>query len=264
MSDWLARLTALVFPRKCPVCGTLCADGVNARLCASCADRFRAELSRRCPVCGETAAACRCEPSAFAASMTEVNGVRFVCIGFYDPSSHRDVLSRLVFSLKESTDDAAARIFAGLLSAQLLRCFLAAEEDVRRWTFIYPPRTKEARDRYGFDQAERLARLCARACGASFMKVFRRTGGESQKQLRADERVRNVSDAFSVRNPSRCANRKFILIDDIITTGATAAACAGLLRACGAEAVFAASALRTVPRPPRQKSEGGKPWFSAQ
>jgi len=55
----------------------------------------------------------------------------------------------------------------------------------------------------------------------------------------------NVAGAFRVTDPDRIEGRKVLLVDDVITTGATAAACAQALLAAGAESVFAI-ALATV------------------
>ena len=59
------------------------------------------------------------------------------------------------------------------------------------------------------------------------------------------EIMANVAGAFRVTDPDRIEGRKVLLVDDVITTGATAAACAQALLAAGAESVFAI-ALATV------------------
>ena len=65
----------------------------------------------------------------------------------------------------------------------------------------------------------------------------------------------NVSGAFRVTDPERVAGKRILLVDDVITTGATVTACTQALLAAGAESVFAV-ALATVeldaPRSPTE------------
>lgn len=67
--------------------------------------------------------------------------------------------------------------------------------------------------------------------------VERRTPTRSQTRLSRKERWRNLHDAFQVQDPAVARGRRILLIDDILTTGATAGAAAAALRASGAEAV---------------------------
>ena len=68
---------------------------------------------------------------------------------------------------------------------------------------------------------------------------------QHQAGLPFEQRMANVAGAFRVTDPDRIEGRKVLLVDDVITTGATAAACAQALLAAGAESVFAI-ALATV------------------
>lgn len=77
-----------------------------------------------------------------------------------------------------------------------------------------------------------------------------------QAGLAMEERLANVAGAFRVSDPDIVEGRRILLVDDVITTGATAAACAQALLQAGAESVFAValatvefSAFPTVERP---------------
>lgn len=90
-----------------------------------------------------------------------------------------------------------------------------------------------------YNQSALLARAIAAEtglpCAADLLLRTRRT--RSQGRMTRDERERNVRGAFAVRDGRRAAlrGRRAVLIDDVLTTGATAAACtAALLRACAA------------------------------
>jgi len=101
----------------------------------------------------------------------------------------------------------------------------------------------------GFNQADLLARRVAAHTGIPRMRLLRRLRSTaSQASLSNTSRRRNVSAAFACRLPDRAAGRQILLIDDVMTTGATAAACALTLKRAGAARV----ALLTLARADRR------------
>ena len=69
-----------------------------------------------------------------------------------------------------------------------------------------------------------------------------------QEGLSLDERLANVAGAFRVARPEAVEGKRILLVDDVLTTGATASACAQALLDAGAQSVFAV-ALATVEFP---------------
>ncbi|MDX2264936.1 MAG: ComF family protein [Hyphomicrobiales bacterium] len=102
-----------------------------------------------------------------------------------------------------------------------------------------------------FNQAAELGRRVARIAGKPFEPLLlqRIRDTPSQVGLSHARRRANVEGAFAVTRPARAAGRRIVLIDDVITTGATANACAGALLASGAFAVDVL-ALALVPGSP--------------
>ncbi len=90
----------------------------------------------------------------------------------------------------------------------------------------------------GFNQSELLAREVARRWGAPLARPVRRTRATAPQAglTRAERRV-NVGGAFAVRRPEAVRGLRVLLIDDVLTTGATASACAGALKRAGARSV---------------------------
>ena len=254
----------LLFPRGCPLCGDL-TDGGTARLCAACTERIAEELKLPCPLCGKTAPECACLPSALTETVSAIGGCPHAYVGFYRPQEPESALSQLIYALKSNADDAAAQVLARMLVRELMRTFLSAGEDIRQWTVTYAPRSTGKRREAGFDHGERLAKLCAYASGARYAALFTRRGGREQKRLSESERRANAESSIRLRRRADCRDAKIILIDDVITSGATVAACAKLLRDAGAKAVFCASALKTEPHHRRKSPTADTPlWFEEE
>jgi ComF family protein len=104
----------------------------------------------------------------------------------------------------------------------------------------------------GFNQSEALARSIARRCGAPIRGVMRRVRStRPQAGLSNTSRRENVAAAFRVRG--RLDGQRVLLVDDVMTTGSTATACARVLKRAGAARVV----LLTVARVDRRFMIGG-------
>ncbi len=103
--------------------------------------------------------------------------------------------------------------------------------------------------RRGFNQSELLARALARRTGIPFAPALRRLRAtETQAGLSNTARRRNVTAAFRCKLPLAVRGKRVLLIDDVMTTGSTGAACALALKRAGAVRV----ALLTVARVDRR------------
>ena len=101
----------------------------------------------------------------------------------------------------------------------------------------------------GFNQSELLARAIARSRGVPLMAALRRVRHTAtQTGLSNTSRRRNVAGAFQVRLP--VAGKRILLIDDVMTTGSTVAACAAALRRAGALRIVVLTVARADRRAP--------------
>jgi predicted amidophosphoribosyltransferase len=213
----------LLLPQRCVVCGR-----GGRQLCAGCREELPRIEPPLCARCGAPTAwpVERCRECAgrrlgFASARAAVG---------YDAAARR-----LVHAWKER---GLRRLAAE--AAQLVAERLPAPE-VEALTFV--PADRGRRLERGHNPAERLARELAVVWELPCLPLLDRTRGGRQRGSSAAER-RTVRGAFRAR---RAAPRRVAVIDDVYTTGATAAATATALRAAGArqvEAIAFARALR--------------------
>jgi ComF family protein len=86
----------------------------------------------------------------------------------------------------------------------------------------------------GFNQAALLAEQVAPALRADLADVLRRDDRAAQVGLGAARRLTNLAGAFACRDPARIECKDVVLVDDVVTTGATVSACADTLAHAGA------------------------------
>lgn len=104
------------------------------------------------------------------------------------------------------------------------------------------------RRRRGFNQAERLACAVASRCGRDVCCCLRRGGSRAtQMGLGRGERLERLAGSIAVR-PGVAVPARVVLVDDVVTTGATLRACAAALRVAGAVDVRAVAYARTPGR----------------
>lgn len=110
----------------------------------------------------------------------------------------------------------------------------------------------------GFNQSELLARPLARRLGIEVRNVLRRTRHTAtQASLIPSERRINVSGAFALKDPAAVRGKRILLVDDVLTTGATVGAASRVLRAGGARHVAVLTLARVDRRPSWAMLTGG-------
>jgi len=172
-----------------------------------------------------------------------------ICVlGFYF-KERTTAPQELIFDLKRSRSSDAHKLFARLMSARLLKEYVSSSKNIADTCITYPPRSEDNKIKYGFDHGKRLARSVANFTGAKFEDVFVRSYASEQKFLSRNDRLSNADSSLTLSASADVRGKDFIIIDDIITTGATLKTCVKLLRSAGARSVRCAALLRNAPKP---------------
>lgn len=227
-------ISRLLFPPYCVSCGNLLpydATGGEAVLCNSCRGQFERAKLDICPVCGRPMLDCRC----VAPVLADVGVGCVIRLAGYDPSMANGCINRIVNCNKTQCN----RDCFDFLAAQLTPALRHEINDGALITFC--PRSRRARRENGFDQAEQLAKCLAARTGSEFCRPLTRrrfTASKSQKTLGYSARVWNAGHAVVFDGSVDVSGRTVVLVDDVITTGATMSACASLLIGAGAAEVI--------------------------
>jgi ComF family protein len=168
--------------------------------------------------------------------------------------------SRAAFLFAGAARSAIHRLkFAGWrpVAAALASAMAAAAEGVgTQHTVTWIPLSRGRRAHRGFDQAELLARAFASERDAAAVPLLARVRDTApQARRRGAERRTALRGSFALVRP---APARVLLVDDVMTTGSTAVACAGALVAGGAQEVVLLTAARSVSaRLPRRYTRDG-------
>lgn len=228
-----AAVAALEFllPAACPVCDRPLDTGEREVVCGRCWTRVAMLPHPQCDRCGHP---CRGGACAWCALLPPyVRAARSFCW------THLGTGSAIVHAIKYAHWHAIA---AGM-AARMAR--LGWPRDVlEERAAVVPVPLAVARERErGFNQSERLAAaLATRWSVPAWTDVLARTRvTTTQTRLTPEERLANVSNAFRVNEDARVSarvrNAHLVLVDDVVTTGATLNACAAALIAGGARVV---------------------------
>ena len=203
---------------------------IEAPFCETCGGPFERE-----PGAGARCGACAARPPAFDRG-------RAACL--YDEGA-RD----LILKLKHADRTDLAALFARWLARAAAD--ILPEADAILPVPLHPTRLLARRYNQTAEIARPLARLAGRPYFADALRRTRATPSQGGKS--ADGRRRNVAAAFTVPEGwrRRVAGRRLLLIDDVLTTGATLEGCARALKAAGAAGVDVAVVARVKLAPAR-------------
>ncbi len=241
----LTRILNFLYPPRCAACGRRFDLDANYRVCRACLDRAERLAAPLCSICGhplgntagreDRCGACLDAPPSYA---------RARAIARYRASAEDDrrSLAAMIRRHKYGLDQSLGRALAEYLGAELP----CPAEDI---DLVVPVPLHRRRLRWrGFNQGALLAAAVAERLGRPLElgTLVRTRPTTPQTSHSHDERRRNMRGAFRVKRSERIRGRRVLLVDDVMTTGATVNECARALLAVGARRVEVLTLARVL------------------
>ena len=243
MTRFLEITRNLIFPPRCAGCQTLLSPTQTKKkavFCTECEKQWHTELCLQCPTCFAAYPDCRCQSK----SLERAGSKGLLKLAPYGDAARERVMRHIVLRLKKHP----RRRVLSLLAAELTP-LLSAELDKLGWSkenvvIVHLPRDTRSVRRYGEDQAKAIALALSREVGIAHQPLlYRRKHAKQQKSLNAKERAENLRAVFVARQvPKEC---HVILVDDVVTTGASLCAAALALREAGVKELLCVALAQT-------------------
>ena len=201
-------------------------DVISPRPCAICGERLSANERVLCGVCHMHLPLTRYEQQPLDNPMARLFWGQFpveraAALFFYEPQAP---VSRLIYDMKYHNMPEVAENMGVLTAQQFVEAGFFDGIDA----LVPMPITWRRKWKRGYNQSCEMARGISQVTSLPiYNNVVKRVHfKQSQTKQHAWERLHNVDDAFRLIRPEAIANKHLLLIDDIITTGATVTSCA--------------------------------------
>lgn len=225
MNKILKGVLDALFPKSftCDICGI---ETFGTNLCPDCQKSVTFNDKTCCPVCGrrylidEICLECKDKPPIYKKAVS--------------PLVYEKGAIKLINKFKEG-GAYLKDYFADLMAEKVKK--------LPKTDFItFVPMTKAAENKRGYNQSELLAKSLSERIDVPTIPLLLKTGKtKQQKRLSKTERAKNLSGSFKLIDKDSVKGKTVLLVDDVLTTGATAdAACKEILRG-GAECVYFAT-----------------------
>jgi ComF family protein len=246
LGHWLHALGDALLPPACPACDGVAGPASASWVCTTCRLKIKPLSSPKCDRCwaplgtggvrsdntesGQQDCCTECE--RWPAVLTRVRSATAL------EGPARTLVHRLKYHGWETLAPAMARYMIPL-----------AGHCPKDW-IVPVPTTPWRRRLRGYNQAERIATALAAFVETPMLDALIRTGSSgTQVALQPLERLANVNQAFSLREEcrSRLSDSQVVLVDDVLTTGATAAAAVTVMRNSGVRSIQVLTFARALP-----------------
>lgn len=218
-----------IFPKRCIDCGKQ-----GEWLCQSCSDLLFYRASQDCLVCGKpNQGGVKC-PSCSQEAHTR----RVLCAFSYRQKGAVKLVKLFKYDFVKSTDK---------ILCSLLIDFLCRQDDLPKDLLVLPVPLHAKRRRWrGYNQSAILAEAVAKNFGWQHddKTLLRHRPTKPQAKMETGARCSNVDGCFSLKPGEDLRGKRILLVDDVITTGATIEACAVVLKRAGAKSVDALALIR--------------------
>ena len=199
--------------------------------CPECSLEFRENIFRNCSRCARPLAECTCTNEYLR--RRRIKSV--IKVYRYIRRPDREPQNKLIYSLKQDGRHDVVNFSADLLS----RSVKFAAPNASECVITSIPRRRSAILRFGYDHAKLLAEAVAKRVGAEYIPMLKSLSKRAQKSLHRDLRMENVK--FVEKRNVDIKGRCVIIVDDVITTGASMGAAADIISRMKPKSIIAAT-----------------------
>ena len=248
LSNVRSALLSVAFPAGCRICERLLTEATRIPICNDCLGSFGPITGTVCDKCGRAVeGAARSDLETFVCPTCangEGRGYAFVRVKRW--AVYEGTLVRAILLLKFENIDLLGKLFAQWFAEVVAGSGSAFQADV---VVPVPLHRQRERER-GYNQAALIAKPLAKRLGLPYKSVLlTRIRPRPDKHLLSyEERWESVRGAFATRPGSQVDNLRVLLVDDVMTSGATLDSCAKTLREAGARSVIGLTVARAVLR----------------
>jgi ComF family protein len=240
-------LVSVFFPAGCRLCERVLVHASTVPICEECLGSFAALGGAVCETCGQPLAAWSLGDERATESLVcpECQTREYGFDRARSYALYKAGLVRAIVLLKFERVEPLGRWFAGRLAE------LARKEGLAADIVVPVPLHRQRERERGYNQADLIAKPLAHKLGLPYRAVLLvRTKPRPDKHiLSLEERWDSVRGAFATRPGSKVDNLRVLLVDDVMTTGATLDACARALRGAGAKSVIGLTVARAARHP---------------
>lgn len=235
-----SRALDFLLPPTCLECRTILGQGDGGALCTDCFGRLQPHTGVQCHQCATRVEALFSTPGLACGQ----------CVA--DPPAFVSAAAPFVYEGPARTAILNLKYHYHLGSANFLARAMAGKMPTGTFVLIPVPLHKKRLRKRGFNQSQELAKrlhaLHPPTTTLPFQAVARIKETLPQGRHSARQRARNVAGAFRVQKPEAITGQDVLIIDDVITTGATCRALAKTLKKAGARSVSVLAAARALPK----------------
>lgn len=234
LKNWLNSIVGLVYPANCPACRMPLRQDISNLICGNCLNKLDKNLPPFCLKCGGnlktdeqsrgTCVPCRDRSYHFKRA--------------WSPTIYRGVMEELIHMFKYRNKPQLAKPLSQIMIDFINNYNLHLKGfDI---LVAVPLHSSKLRERE-YNQAQLLAQNISKQLQIPICEgnLERWKATKIQSNLSAEERWHNVSGAFRLRNPEDFKDKRVLIIDDLLTTGATCSEIARNLNEAQANSVFA-------------------------
>ena len=222
IKDIIDRVLYYVSVPKCVACKEKLDFGDHG-LCKICIEKYERHKQRNCPRCSRILSECFCSYEPL-----ENNGIKnFVKIFRYSRAEQAIPSNYLIYSLKQDNRRDVLSFLSEELAAAIKN---SIELDGGSYIVTNVPRRKSAIVNFGYDHAKALAMAVSERLGLEYVELLSSKSKKAQKNVYGAERLSNARFEYKCDDDISLKGKSVILIDDIVTTGASLSNCAALIK----------------------------------